>query len=353
MARGVQTRRGVVLSLLTLALGCVGGAQLAPPSKGGPPWLELRSPRFQVLTDLGSRDAEFVIASLDRVYELLALATGYGPNQEPLATRVFVFRTYDELQKFIPSRSGGMYVDGLKSEEGTSVPTLLIYGTFEAYGRTMFAHELAHRFMHVVVGDAHPWLHEGLAQYYSTVHGTPEELVVGDRDAENVAGAGRPWSAPGYVVYMSEELLASSLPQASKVIAFESSDFYGQEEDGRLSWESSERAKRNYFVAWALVHMLLHEEHGYALEVQRALAAAPTTGGRAGAEIERIVEGVSAERLNGDFAEYLVKPGRVRQRKEPSAKVPADLQVRGLSEEEILKYWALLEPLRKTRQAPR
>ena len=353
MARGVPTRRGVVLSLVTLPLGCVGGGQLAPPSKGGPPWLELRSSRFQVLTDLGSRDAEFVIARLDHVYELLAKATGYG-QEKAVETRVFVFRTYEELQQFIPSRLGGMYVDGLKSPDGTSVPTLLIYGTFDGYGRTTFAHELAHRFMHGVIGDAHPWLHEGLAQYYSTVHGTPAELVLGDRDAENVAAAGKPWSAPGYVVYKGEELLASRLLPASKLVASEASRFWGEErQDGSVSYESYERVKSNYFVAWALVHMLLHEEYDYALAVQRALAAASATDGKGGAEIERIVENVPAQRLDEDFAEYLVKPGRVRRRNEPPAKVPLNLEVRGLAEKEILEYWVLLEPLKRFRQAPR
>jgi hypothetical protein len=267
---------------------------------------------------------------------------------------VFVFRTYEELQKFVPSRLGGMYVDGLKSPDGTSVPTLLIYGTFEAYGRTTFAHELAHRFMHSVIGDGHPWLHEGLAQYYSTVHGTPADLVLGDRDPENVAAAGKPWSAPGYVVYKGEELVASSLPPPSKIIASEPSRCWGEEEqDGSLSYESNERVKGNYFVAWALVHLLLHEEHDYARAVQRALAAAPATDGKGGAEIERIVENLPAGRLDQDFAAYLVKPGRVRRRNGPPPKVPANLEVRGLSEEEILGYWALLEPVKKFRQAPR
>jgi hypothetical protein len=351
--RGVQMRRGLLLSLVGAAVGCVGGNQLAPPSKGGPPWLELRSERFRVLTDLGRRDAEYVIAELDRVYGLLAKATGYGPDKEVLDTRVFVFRTYDELQKFIPSRSGGMYTDSLESDDGTSVHTLLIHGTFERYGRTMFAHELAHRFMRSAIGRAHPWLHEGLAQYYSTVHGTPEAPVVGDRDGENVAAAGKPWSAPGYVVYMGEELLVSSLLAASKVTAFEASDFYGEEENGRLSWEANERTKRNYFVAWALVHMLLHEQYDYALEVQSALATAPATGGKGGAAIERIVDGVSPVTLNQHLVQYLGKPGRVRQRTEPVAKVPADLDARDIPEQEVLEYWALLAPLRTVRQAPR
>ena len=349
--RGVPARRGLVLLLLSLPVACVGVNRLEPPSKGGPPWLELRSERFQMLTDLGRRDAEYVIAELDRVYELLATVTGYGLHKEALETRVFVFRTYDELQKFIPSRSGGMFTNALVSDEGTRVPTLLIHGGFEDYSRTMFAHELSHRFMRNVIGAGRPWLHEGLAQYFSTVHGTPEEPVVGDRDRDNVAAAGTPWSAPGYVVYIGQQLLVSSLPAASRVIALESPDFYGQEDEGQLSWETSERTKRNYFVAWALVHMLLHENHDYASEVQRILANAPSTGGRGGDEMQGIVESVDPARLNGDLIDYLGKPGRVRQRKEPPAKVPA-LQVRDLPEPEILEYWALLAPLRKVRQEP-
>jgi hypothetical protein len=306
-----------------------------------------------MLTDVSRRDAEFVLAELDRVYELLAVATGYGADSEVLETRVFVFRTSDELQQFIPSGSSGMYTDSLKNEAGTRVPTLLIHATFEDFGRTLFAHELAHRFMGSVIGPAYPWLHEGLAQYYSTVHGTPERLVVGDRDADNVAAAGTPWSTPGYVVYGGERLVNSSLPAASRVTTFEPRDFYGEEEDGHLTWEAAEQVKRNYFVSWALVHMLLHERHDYALEVQQVLAGAPATRGKAGKEIERIVDDVDADRLNGDFAHYLVKPGDVVQRRELPATVPPNLELRDLPEDEILEYFALLEPLRKVRQAPR
>jgi hypothetical protein len=342
-----------VATLATLPIGCLGGGKLAPPSKGGPPWIELRSERFRVLTDLGRRDAEYRLAELDRVYELLAMATGYGTDSEALETRVFLFRNRDELQQFIPSRSSGMFTDALESPEGTRVPTLLIAATSEDFGRILFAHELAHRFMGRVIGQAPPWLHEGLAQYFSTVHGTPDKLVVGDRDAENVAAAGQPWSVPGYVVYAGERLVASSLPAASRVAAFESKDFYGQEKDGHLSWEETERVKRNYFVSWALVHMLLHEQHDYALEVQRVLATAPVTGGKAGVEIRSIVDQVDADRLNGDFAAYIVKPGHVVQRREAAGKVPPNLEIRDLPEDEILEYWALIEPLRKIRQAPR
>jgi hypothetical protein len=306
------------------------------------------------LTDLGRRSAEQVLAELDRVYGLLATATGYGLDSEARETRVFLFRNGDELQQFIPSRSSGMYTDGLVSEDGSRVPTLLIHATFESYGRTLFAHELAHRFMGSVIGRAHPWLHEGLAQYFSTVHGTPENLIVGDRDADNVAAAGKPWSAPGYVVYAGEQIVASSLPAASRVTALEPADFYGSEEqDGQLSWKKTELRKRNYFVSWALVHLLLHERHDYALEVQRALAAAPGSGGTAGKQIEQIVDSVPSERLDDDFARYLVKPGRVAQRREPPARVPQGLEVRDLPEHEILEYWALLAPLRKVRQEPR
>jgi hypothetical protein len=186
------------------------------------------------------------------------------------------------------------------------------------------------------------------------VHGTPAKLVIGDRDRENVAATGKPWSAPGYVVYAGEQLVVSSLPAASRVTTLEASDFYeNEDQDGQLSWEKTERRKRNYFVSWALVHMLLHERHAYAIEVQQALLAAPGTRGTAGKQIQQIVEGVPSERLDDDFARYLVKPGRVAQRQEPPAEVPSELEVRSLSEAEILGLWALLAPLRGVRQEPR
>lgn len=192
---GVPTRRAVLMAPLALLGACVGGSRLAPPSQGGPAWLELRTERFKVLTDLGRRGAERVIAELERVYALLAKATDYGSDREALATRVFAFRTYDELQQFIPSRTTGLYTNRLK-EEGDSFPTLLIHGNLEDFGRTLFAHELAHRFMGSALGPAGPWLHEGLAEYYSTVHGTPDALVVGDLDGENVCASGKPWRLP-------------------------------------------------------------------------------------------------------------------------------------------------------------
>jgi len=130
-----------------------------------------------------------VVAEYEHVCQLLAKAT--FPNAAPpdFLTQGVAFRTFDGLRPYVPAQAGGVYEWSLP-DDVEHTPTMLVFGTLSPFGRTLFAHELAHRFNRVSLGAMPVWLNEGLAEYYSTIRGDVSNPIVGESDPENVVGLG-------------------------------------------------------------------------------------------------------------------------------------------------------------------
>ncbi len=327
--------------------GCLNAhTELAPASAGGNAWQELDSDHFRVVTDLKERDAVNVLAEYEHVYDLLVAATHVseagGSTAEPsFETQSIVFRTYDELQPFVPAQIVGQYRSVLPNDiEG--VPTILASGTVSPFGRVTLAHELAHRFNHVALGTMPVWLNEGLAQYYSTIRGDVAHPVVGESDPDNVAASGSVRHSPGDMVFQGELIHAAALPKASQLLGLDSDGFYAESGQNRvpLTYEAKNTQTRNYAASWMLVHMLLHEQTDYAVRFRELLEAPDGLG--TGQALQGVLENVDASRLDRDFHAYLQKDIPWRQYHAGLSPRPR-LTNRGLSDAEVLLWWARLD----------
>ncbi len=335
------------LGLCLLGVGCLSAhTELAPASAGGNAWQELDSDHFRLVTDLKERDAVNVLAEYEHVYELLVTATHVseagGPSAAPsFKTQSIVFRTYDELQPFVPAQIVGQYRNSLPNDiEG--VPTILASGTVSPFGRVTLAHELAHRFNHVALGTMPVWLNEGLAQYYSTIRGDLANPVVGESDPDNVAAAGGVRHSPGDVVFQGGLIHVDALPKASSLLGLDSEGFYAESGQNRvpLTYEAKNTQSRNYAASWMLVHMLLHEQTGYAVRFRELLEKPDGLG--TGQALQGVLQGVDASRLDRDFHAYLLKDIPWRQFHAGLSPRP-QLTNRGLSDAEVLLWWARLD----------
>ena len=335
------------LGMAVFGLACVGQhAELAPASAGGNAWSELTTDHFRIVTDLKERDAVNVLAEYEHVYELLSSVTHisgvHGSMGAPsFKTQAVVFRSHDELQPFVPPQMVGTYQSSLPNDiEG--VPTILASGTLSPFGRVLFAHELAHRFNHVALGTTPVWLDEGLAEYYSTIRGEASAPVVGESDPDNVVAAGSARHSVGDVIYQGTLIRASSLPKASQLVSLDPSEFYAESlaNHAPLSYEAKNTQARNYAAAWMLVHMLLHEPFDYAVRFRELLGKPDmhTTG----AELQAIARNVDADRIDRDFSAYLLKDIAWRQY-HPDLRPPPDHTSRGLSDSDVLTWWARLD----------
>jgi hypothetical protein len=344
------SRRALLVVAALCATACLGYRGLVRPSAGGDQWLQLGSKHFKVFTDLEDAEARRTVAELERVCALLESAW-LGDASSSLHTLVVVFRTRGEALEFFPGYAGGRYVTRLPNELEPT-PTLLTYGELSLLGRITLAHELTHRLTHQVLGPVSTWLNEGLAQYYSTIAGDPENPIVGEPDPEHVVAAGSVRSTPGYVIFQGLSLPTSRLPKASDLVQFGHTEFYAQptKEGAPPDQEAVLEMARNYAASWMLLHMLLHEESRYAMEFRHAFDRRNQVE-RSGAILDQILRDVPKDVLDRDFAEYLNRAIRWRQRHRPAAPPLRELDLHALSEPETLLLWARLDDFKGPHRA--
>lgn len=233
---------------------------LSFPALGLPPekdvWIEVRTASFTLFSNAGERQTRQIGADLERLRDALSqLSPGLTLNS-PAPTYIFVFRDgpsfrpYQKTYEGQPLDSGGYFI----SRQFANY--VAIDGDQPGGARATIYHEYIHYVMHNNYATLPLWLHEGLAEYYSTF------LV-----SRNEAWIGQP--VPEHVLWMRRH---TPLPLAALFAV-----------DGR-SPEYNESSRRGGFYAesWALVHYLISgspERRRQALELLR-LAQAGTPPGR-------------------------------------------------------------------------
>ena len=331
---------GLALVLTTGGLGNVD--PLRAPAAGGDAWLEYRSEHFRLMSDLPQRDALNVLAEYEHVYALLADATLHGASAPSFVTQAVVFRTAGELQPFVPANIAGVYEPHLPNEpEGE--PTMLVSGTLSPFGRTLFAHELTHRFNYVALGTMSTWLNEGLAQYYSTIRGEIADPVIGESDPQHVAASGSVRGSVGDIVYHGSMLPVSSLPAASALVRMDREEFYGAsfEANGPSNYDEEQKQLRNYAASWMLIHLLMHADSEYAAHFRRVLGHPDQA--HTGAALDALLQAVPSARLDRDFADYLLKSIPWREKHLSPRQPPQELETRPMKDPEVLALWARLD----------
>ncbi len=217
------------LLLTALILPAVAAPAAALPRKDD--WVELRTPSFTLFTNAGESYTRRIAADLERLRDALSqLAPGVALSS-PTPTYIFVFRNATSFQPYLrtyagrPMESGGYF---LSTQLANYVA---INGDRRADGTSIIYHEYLHYVLRNQFASLPLWLHEGLAEYYSTFK------VVGDQ-----AKIGLPILE--HVTWLRKNPL---IPLAS---------LFAVEEDSK---EYNENSRRGAFYAesWALVHYLI------------------------------------------------------------------------------------------------
>jgi tetratricopeptide (TPR) repeat protein len=240
---GFSDRAGAVFLLAFSA--CGGACTPAPvsPTQGESTWLEVTTRHFVLHTDL-DRDAALATASeFEDAYGYLEAVA--FPGNEGLTQRMDVvcFRDAREFHRvFPPDDLGGLYFDRAPQDVERR-PTMVLYGALRDNARTIFLHELTHRFMSRAYGWTPPWLNEGLADYFSTMEIDSEKVLLG------MVPRGRLFVRLG-VHYALED----GVPTVHELVHADRAEFYG-------SWSATSdelHRVRYYSGAYVLVHMLMH-----------------------------------------------------------------------------------------------
>lgn len=267
--------RAFVLLTAGLTLACSGALDppLTPPDEGGPSWITLRTPHFDVYTDLSAAKAEPIARDFEGIYKTFTdVAFPFTAKPEG-RTAVVVFRDRFEYRALFGRLSSGLY-NPFAREEG--LPSIFLYGDRDLTddSRQTFQHELTHRFVHFYFPGAPTWVHEGLACYYSTMTVKDGKVVLGREMPDHRMRPGMLWDSKedprwGVISWAptGRFLSAEQLARGDRAdFTYRSVEFGQRLEEGR-------RIHLSYMSAWSLVHVLKNSPEGYAPRFDRYLLA--------------------------------------------------------------------------------
>jgi tetratricopeptide (TPR) repeat protein len=171
--------------LAVLILPAIAAPARALPRKDE--WLEIRSANFTLFSNAGESNTGRIAGDLERLRDALAqLAPGVALTS-PTPTYIFVFKDAGSFRPYLrtyggkPLEAGGYF---LSTELGNYVA---INGDRRGDGRGIIYHEYLHYVLRNQYANLPLWLHEGLAEYYSTFDVTGDEAKIGLPMVEHVA----------------------------------------------------------------------------------------------------------------------------------------------------------------------
>ena len=192
-------------------------------------WRSLRTEHFHIIGDVSARQLRDAGLRFEQFRDIVSRLNGEPKQDGGEPVTILVFGDRRSFEPFMPRidnrqvEAAGMFVEG---PDGVYITVRLDRG--EASFRSAF-HEYAHLLIRRVFADAPLWLHEGLAEYYSTLR------ITGERSA-----------MIGYPVAAHVTLLNQrSMPLAQLFAATSRSPEYTGETAARLLL---------YAQSWALIH---------------------------------------------------------------------------------------------------
>ncbi len=194
-------------------------------------WIELRTPNFTLFTNAGESNTRRIAADLERLRDALSQLAPDVALSSPTPTYIFVFKNATSFQPYLrtyagkPLESGGYF---LSTQLANYVA---INGDRRGDGRSIIYHEYLHYVLRNQFASLPLWLHEGLAEYYSTFEVAGDEAKIGLPIVEHVA-----WLRKNPMIPLI--------------------DLFAVDERSK---EYNEDSRRGAFYAesWALVHYLI------------------------------------------------------------------------------------------------
>jgi len=266
----------VITVAVVLAWALISAAPaLAQPRKEE--WIELRTANFTLFSDAGEKTVRRIGADLERLRDALAQLTPGLTLNSPSPTYIFVFKNaaafqpYQRTYQGKPLDSGGYF---LSRQLGNYVA---VNGDKRGDERAIIYHEYLHYVLRNNYASLPLWLHEGLAEYYSTFDVGKDEVRIGLPIAEHVT-----WLRRNPLI-----------PLASLLTLDERSPGY------------NESARRGAFYAesWALVHYLISGNPERRLQATESLRLAQA--GTPPDQIFRQAFGTDPAVLDRELAKYV------------------------------------------------
>jgi hypothetical protein len=149
-----------------------------------PPWIEVHSTHFTVITDAGEKRGKEVALRFEQMRSVFALLLTKDRLNQPLPMTILAFKNDKDYYQLAPL----IHVPGQAQGQPTSVPGLFIPGEDQNFiALNLFESEpwlaVAHDFAHMLLDDNYPpaqgWFDEGLAEYFSSIRVSDKQVEIG------------------------------------------------------------------------------------------------------------------------------------------------------------------------------
>jgi tetratricopeptide (TPR) repeat protein len=228
--KSLTLHAAIIFAMVWIGLLLVPGAAPALPAPDEE-WIEVHTASFTLFSNAGERKTREIGVDLERLRDALAQLSPGLALSSPVPTYIYVFRdapafqAYQRLYDGHPIDSGGYFL-------GRQLANYVAVNAGQRGDeRALIYHEYLHYVMHNNYATLPLWLHEGMAEYYSTFQVDADEARIGLPIAAHVQWLRQHGAIPLATLFAVDE----------------------------RSPEYNETSRRGGFYAesWALVHYLI------------------------------------------------------------------------------------------------
>ena len=194
---------------------------------GQPAWKEMQNENFHAYSTASDRDTQGFIDHLERVRNFFIQFTGSAPAK-PVPVTTVIFGSPKEYQPYRLNAFATAYYGNHTDRD------FIVVGVLGEQSSQTAAHEYTHLVFRHGGYELPPWLNEGLAEVFSTIHSAGKDIEFGD-------------VLPGRLQAMNSE---PWVPMGIIIAADHNSPYYNE----------TKQAGSLYNQSWAFVHMLMTTE---------------------------------------------------------------------------------------------
>jgi hypothetical protein len=238
--------RWIVSALLLNLFVCVARA-------AEPPWLEVHSAHFTVITDAGEKKGREVALRFEQMRAVFASLLSKDHLNQPVPLTILALKNDKSYYQVAPLRQGqpidvpGFFLSGEDQD-------FIVLNLFEEESWHAVAHDFAHMLLNYNYPPAQGWFDEGLVEYFSSIRVDDKQVEIGG-DPELGASAAQDLLGNQHDTHPSKSL--TELLGAQVWISLP--DLFTMKHDSSGVNEGTHHTMY-YAESWMVMHYLLHEQ---------------------------------------------------------------------------------------------
>lgn len=244
--------------ILVLALLMGVCAVPLPARAAEPPWLEIHSAHFTVITDAGDKKGREVALRFEQMRAVFASLLGKDRLNQPVPLTILALKNDKAYYQAAPLRQGQS-----NNVQPIDVPGFFLHGEDQDFIILNLTEEeswraVAHDFAHMLINYNYPpaqgWFDEGLAEYFSSIRLDNKQVEIGGDPelspsvTQDLTGNQHDNQAPKSLTEILGAQAWLSLP-----------DLFTAKQDTTAFSEGTRRTLYNA-ESWIVIHYLLHEK---------------------------------------------------------------------------------------------